>query len=1205
MAVATSTRDRLDQLFRQRIAIFDGSMGVMLQHRGLSDEDFRGERFRHHPKPLRNNSDVLCLSQPGLVLQVHRDYLEAGADIVTTNTFTATRVSQADYGLEDVAYEMNLEGARLARKAADEFENRFVAGSLGPTNVTLSLSPRVDDPSYREVTFDQLKDGYAEAARGLVEGGADFLLIETVFDTLNSKAAIAAVKEAAPDVPLFVSMTVVDRSGRNLSGQTVEAFWTSVEHANPFAAGINCSLGATEMRPYIAAMSRVAPVYVFCYPNAGLPNAFGGYDEEPPTTSRLLKEFAEAGYLNAAGGCCGTGPEHIRQIKAALEGIATREVPRRVSLTSFSGLEPFQITKDSGFVMVGERTNVTGSIRFRRLIESGDFTSAVQVALEQVRGGANLLDVNMDADLLDSEAAMVRFLNLIATEPEIARIPVMVDSSKWTVLEAGLKCLQGKGVCNSISLKGGEEPFLEQARLVRKYGAAAVVMAFDEIGQADTFERKVEICRRAYRLLTEKAGFQPEDIIFDPNILPIATGIEEHSGYAKNFINATREIKKRFPGVHVSGGVSNLSFSFRGNDRVREAIHSAFLYHAIKAGLDMGIVNAGQLVVYEDIPKDLLELVEDIIFDRRPDATERLVEFAKSVSGSGTKREVDHRWREGTIEERLAHAVLHGEVEFIEADAEEARQKYKKGLLVIEGPLMDGMKVVGDLFGAGKMFLPQVVKSARAMKRAVAYLEPFMQAEKEASGSKSVRGKLVLATVKGDVHDIGKNIVGVVLACNNYEVVDLGVMVPVDKILDTAIELNADVVGLSGLITPSLDEMVVVAKEMTRRQFTIPLLIGGATTSKQHTAVRIAPAYDGSTVHVLDASRVIGVVSDLLDKDRRHTFDRDNQALQEKLRTQHTATRRALLTLDDARAKRQRLSFDDLPKPPFVGTKVIEPSISTLREYIDWTFFFTAWELKGKFPAILDSPSHGAVARELFEHAKELLDEIEAKSWLQAKGVYGFWPARAEGDDVILENGVRFPMLRQQVDHGDSKPYLSLSDFIAQKGDHLGAFAVTAGLGVDELAERFQKVHDDYRAIMVKALADRLAEAFAEYLHEVARRDWYETGPKLSGEELIGEKYRGIRPAFGYPACPDHSEKHKLFDLLGARSIGMDLTESGAMTPTAAVAGLYFAHPQSRYFMVGKVGHDQVEDYARRKDMPVTEAERWLRPILGYEEQPA
>src|ERR1700694_5866765 len=971
MATLTSVRQRLDRLFLQRIVILDGSMGVMLQHKGLFDAEFRGERFRDHPKPLRNNSDILCLTQPELVTQVHRDYLSAGADIVTTNTFTATRVSQADYDLEEFVYEMNLQGARLARKAADEFEDRFVAGSLGPTNVTLSLSPRVDDPSYREVTFDQLKDGYAKAARALRESGAAFLLIETICDTLNGKAAIAAVKEVAPDLPLFVSVTIVDRSGRNLSGQTVEAFWTSIEHAAPFAAGINCSLGASEMRPYIAAMSRVAPVYVHCYPNAGLPNAFGGYDEEPPTTSRLLKEFAEAGYLNAAGGCCGTGPEHIRQIREAMEGLAPREGPQRATQTSFSG---------------------------------------------------------------------------IATHTEIAHIPVMVDSSKWTVLEAGLKCLQGKGVCNSISLKGGEEPFLEQARLVREYGAAAVVMAFDETGQADTFERKVEICSRAYRLLTEKAGFEPEDIIFDPNILPIATGIEEHSAYAKNFIEATREIKKRFPRVHVSGGVSNLSFSFRGNDRVREAIHSAFLYHAIKAGLDMGIVNAGQLVVYEDIPKDLLELVEDIIFARRPDATERLVEFAKSVSGGGTKREVDHKWREGTIEERLAHAVLHGEVEFIEADAEEARQKYKQGLLVIEGPLMDGMKVVGDLFGAGKMFLPQVVKSARAMKRAVAYLEPFMQAEKEASGDRRLRGKLVLATVKGDVHDIGKNIVGVVLACNNYEVVALGVMVPVDKILDTAIELKADVVGLSGLITPSLDEMVVVAKEMTRRQFTIPLLIGGATTSKQHTAVRIAPAYDGSTVHVLDASRVIGVVSDLLDKDRRHTFDRDNQALQEKLRAQHSTSRRALLTLGDARAKRQRLLFDDLPKPPFVGTKVVEPELSLLREYIDWTFFFTAWELKGKSPAILDSPSHGAVARELYEHANELLDEIEKKNWLQAKGVYGFWQAKAEGDDVVLENGVRFPMLRQQVDHGDDKPYLSLADFIAQDADHIGAFAVTAGI---------------------------------------------------------------------------------------------------------------------------------------------------------------
>src|SRR3989440_594432 len=918
MASAISVRERLDRLFQQRIVIFDGSMGVMLQHKGLSDEDFRGDRFRNHPQPLRNNSDVLCLTQPEIVSQVHREYLDAGADIITTNTFTATRVSQADYGLEKFVYERTSEGPRLARAAADHDENRFVAGSVGPANVPLSLSPRVDDPSYREVTFDELRDGYAEAATALKEGGVDILLIETVFDTLNGKAAIAAVKEVAPEIPLFVSVTIVDRSGRNLSGQTVEAFWTSVEHAQPFAAGVNCSLGATEMRPYVEAMSRVAPVYVICYPNAGLPNSFGGYDEQPPTTSSLLKEFAKAGFLNAAGGCCGTGPEHIRQIKAA----------------------------------------------------------------------------------------MVRFLNLIATEPEIARIPVMVDSSKISVLEAGLKCLQGKGVANSISLKGGEESFLEQARLVRRHGAAAVVMAFDEVGQADTVERKVAICSRAYDLLVDKAGFPPEDIIFDPNVLPIATGIEEHAGYAKAFIEATRQIKRRCPGVHISGGISNLSFSFRGNDRVREAIHSAFLFHAIRAGLDMGIVNAGQLVVYEDIPKDLLEMVEDIIFDRRPDATERLVEFAKSISGGGTKREVDLTWREGPVEERLKYAVLHGEVAYIEEDAEEARVKYGKPLLVIEGPMMDGMKVVGDLFGAGKMFLPQVVKSARAMKRAVAYLEPFMQAEKEASGDRRVRGKLVLATVKGDVHDIGKNIVGVVLACNNYEVHDLGVMVPADKILDVAVELGADVVGLSGLITPSLDEMVVVAKEMTRRDFRLPLLIGGATTSKQHTAVRIAPAYDGTTVHVLDASRVIGVVSDLLDTDRRQRFERDNFALQEKLRAQHSSSRRPLLTLVDARAKRLRLPFTDLAKPPFVGRKVIEPSIAELREYVDWTFFFHAWELKGKYPAILDNPSHGAAARELFAHAQELLDEIQRKGWLRARGVYGFWPAHADGDDLALDNGV-------------------------------------------------------------------------------------------------------------------------------------------------------------------------------------------------------
>ncbi len=1203
MASPSSVRDRLDRLFKQRIAIFDGSVGVLLQKKGLSEEDFRGERFKDHPKLLRNDVDILNLTRPDIIRDLHRDYLEAGADFVTTNTFTATPISQADYGLEQLVYEMNRRGAEIAREVADRYENRFVAGSVGPTNVTLSLSPKVDDPSYREITFDELRDGYAEAIRGLRDGGVDFLLVETIFDTLNGKAAIAAAKDVAPDVPLFLSVTIVDRSGRNLSGQTVEAWWTSVEHAQPFAAGINCSLGATEMRPYIADISRVAPIYVTCYPNAGLPNAMGGFDEGPSTTSRLLKEFAEAGYLNAAGGCCGTTPEHIRQIREVIQGIPARKLPQRVARTRFSGLEPFEITPDSGFVTIGERTNVTGSARFRRLVESGDFTGAVQVALDQVRGGANLLDVNMDADLLDSEAAMVRFLNLIATEPEIARIPIMVDSSKWSVLEAGLKCLQGKGVCNSISLKEGEEAFLEKALKVREYGAAAVVMAFDEKGQADTVERKVDICVRAFKLLTEKAGYRPEDIIFDPNILAIATGMEEHAAYAKAFIEATRQIKQRCPGVRVSGGVSNLSFSFRGNDRVREAIHSAFLYHAIRAGLDMAIVNAGQLAVYEDIPKDLVGLVEDIIFDRRPDATERLVEFAKTVSGEGTKREVDLAWRESSVEERLAYAVLHGEVAYIEADAEEARVRLGRPLKVIEGPLMDGMRVVGDLFGAGKMFLPQVVKSARAMKRAVAYLEPFMLAEKEETGVSRARGKLVLATVKGDVHDIGKTIVGVVLGCNNYEVVDLGVMVPADRILDTAVEIGADAVGLSGLITPSLDEMVEVAKEMTRRGFSLPLLIGGATTSKQHTAVRIAPAYTGSTVHVLDASRVIGVVSDLLDDGRRPGFDRDNRALQEKLRAQHTASRRELLSLEAARESRWRLEFKDLPTPPFTGVHTIEPDIKTLREYIDWTFFFHAWELKGKYPAILESPSQGAAARELFGHATELLDEIQSRGLLRAKGVYGFWGARAEGDDVVLENGVRFPMLRQQVDHGDEKPYLSLADFVAPDGDHLGAFAVTAGLGVDELAATYSAEHDDYRAIMVKALADRLAEAFAEYLHEKVRRDWYETGPKMSNEELVREKYRGIRPAFGYPACPDHTEKRTLFHLLGARSIGMELTETGAMTPTAAVSGLYFAHPQSRYFMVGKIGRDQVADYARRKGMTMAETERWLRPNLGYEEE--
>ncbi len=1173
----------------------------MLQRQRLGEDDFRGERLRDHPRLLQGDNDVLCLTQPDVVEGVHRAYLEAGADIITTNTFTASPISQADYGLESLVYEINRAGAEIARRAVEEHADRFVAGTLGPTNVTLSLSPHVDDPSYRVVTFDELKAGYAECARGLRDGGVDLLLIETVFDTLNGKAAIAAAREVAPDLPLIVSISVVDRSGRNLSGQTAEAFWASIQHASPLAVGVNCSLGAADMRPYVGDLARTASVPVLCYPNAGLPNAFGGYDEAPETMTGVLREFAEAGLLNLVGSCCGSGPEHTKLIRQAVDGLRPREIPRARARTRLSGLEPFEIGPETQFVMVGERTNVTGSTRFRRMIEAEDYGAALQVALEQVRGGANVLDVNMDADLLDSERAMTRFLNLLATEPEVARLPIMVDSSRWSVLEAGLKCLQGKGIANSISLKEGEAPFLEQARRIRALGAGAVVMAFDERGQADTAERKVAICERAYRLLRDELDFPAEDIVFDPNVLAVATGIEEHAGYARAFIEATREIKRRCPGARVSGGISNLSFAFRGNDRVREAIHSAFLYHAIRAGLDMGIVNAGQLAVYEDIPKDLLELVEDVILDRRPDATERLVEFASTQSGGGTRRERDLSWREGSVEERLSYALVHGEVEFIEADAEEARQKLARPLDVIEGPLMAGMQVVGDLFGAGKMFLPQVVKSARAMKRAVAYLEPFMEAEKERAGGRA-RGRLVLATVKGDVHDIGKNIVGVVLGCNSYEVVDLGVMVPAERILDAAAELGADFVGLSGLITPSLDEMVTVAKEMERRGMTVPLLIGGATTSKQHTAVRIAPAYSGPAVHVLDASRVVGVVSGLLDPDRRNAADRENRELQVRLREQHEGKqRRQLLGLAAARENRARPAFDHLEIPSFLGTRMVEPALSVLRDYIDWTFFFHAWELRGRFPAILDHPQMGQTARELYDNALALLEEIERGGLLQARGVYGFWPACADGDDIVLGDGRRVHMLRQQVDHGDDRPNLALSDYVAPEGDHLGAFAVTAGLGADELAARFEAERDDYRAIMVKALADRLAEAFAEYLHQVARREWYEHGEHLSSEDLIAERYRGIRPAFGYPACPDHTEKRTLFDLLDAERIGMGLTETFAMTPAASVSGIYLGHPEARYLTVGKVGRDQVADYARRKGWPVTEAERWLRPNLGYE----
>src|SRR6266498_2452619 len=1188
---------RLERLLAERIVILDGAWGVLLQGRGLTEEEFRGDRFRDHPRDVRGDPDLLNLTQPDIISSVHHAYLDAGADITTTNTFTATSIGQADYGLQGAVYDMNLAGARLAREAVARHEDSFVAGSVGPLNVTLSLSPRVEDASYRTVTFDQVYEAYAEQIRGLRDGGVDLLRVRLV-DTLNAKAAIAAAMDVAPELPRWISVTIVDRSGRTLSGQTIEAFWTSVEHAEPFSVGVNCSLGAAEMRPYLQALATVAPVFTTCHPNAGLPNAFGGYDEQPDTTAKYLREFAEAGLANILGGCCGTTPEHIRRVATALEGLPPRRVPASRRLTSFSGLEPFSIRPDTGFVMIGERTNITGSRRFHRLIDAGDFQGGVEVALEQVRGGANLIDVNMDADLLDSEQAMSTFLNLVATEPEIARVPVMIDSSKWSVIEAGLKCVQGKGVVNSISLKEGDEAFLEKARTARRYGAGVVVMAFDEKGQADTVERKVQICERAYRLLTEEADLEPEDIIFDPCILAIATGIEEHNGYAKAFIEAARIIKERCPGVRISGGVSNLSFSFRGNDVVREAIHSAFLYHAIQAGLDMAIVNAGQLTLYQDIPADLLEHVEDIIFDRRPDATERMVTFAGNVRGEATKRERDLTWREGTVQDRLKHALIHGIVDFIEEDTEEARAQYPRPLEVIEGPLMEGMQVVGDLFGSGRMFLPQVVKSARAMKKAVAYLEPFMEEEKLRLGTTDrAQGKVVLATVKGDVHDIGKNIVGVVLGCNNYEVIDLGVMVPAAKILQTAIDEKVDMIGLSGLITPSLDEMVNVAKEMERRELDLPLLIGGATTSKQHTAVRIAPEYMQPTLHVLDASRVVGVVSSLLDAPRREKLDQENRELQERLREQHAEKeRKPLLPIEEARANKERVPFDELPTPPFTGTEIVEVELSTLREYIDWQFFFHAWELKGKFPAILDQPA----ARELYDEAQALLDELVAGGLLQARGVYGFWPAHTEGDDVVLANGTRFCFLRQQSAYGDSRPNRSLADYVALDGDHVGAFAVAIH-GADELAGRAEADHDDYRAIMVKALADRFAEAFAEYLHQRARREWYEPDEQLSSEDLIAERFRGIRPAFGYPACPDHTEKRKLFDLLGAEQLGIELTETYAMTPAAAVSGIYLAHPQARYFSVGRLGRDQVEDYAARKGMTLEEAERWLAPNLGYE----
>ena len=1219
-------RATLDRLLAERILVLDGAMGSLIQSRGLTEADFRGERFRDHPKDLKGNNELVVLTRPDVVTDIHHAYLEAGADLIMTDGFSATAISQADYGTEAVVYEMNVAAGRLAKAAAAEWtartpdRPRFVVGNLGPTTRTLSLSPDVNDPAFRSITFDALREAYAEQARGLIDGGVDLLAIETIFDTLNGKAAIVAVQdvfeEKGVQLPLVISVTITDRSGRTLSGQTVDAFWTSVRHAQPFSVGINCALGAEEMRPFLAELAGIADTYISCYPNAGLPNAFGGYDQDADTMAALLDEFAASGFLNIVGGCCGTTPEHIRALADAVHERPPRPVPTSgTRYAQFSGLETLTIRPESNFVMIGERTNVAGSARFRRLIMEGDFATAVEVALDQVRGGANVLDVNMDEAMLDGEQAMTTFLNLIATEPDIARIPVMVDSSKWAVLEAGLKCLQGKGIVNSISLKEGEAEFLDKARRVRRYGAGVVVMAFDEVGQADTIERKVEICQRAYALLTEQVGFPPEDIIFDPNILAIATGLEEHNAYAINFIEATRIIKETCPGVKISGGVSNLSFSFRGNNLVREAIHTAFLYHAIQAGMDMGIVNAGQLGVYADIPKDLLEHVEDILFDRRPDATERMVEFAETVKGAGKKRELDLAWRDAPVAERLSHALVRGLLDFIDEDTEEARKLYARPIEVIEGPLMDGMKVVGDLFGAGKMFLPQVVKSARVMKKAVAYLQPFIEDDPESSGTGS-RGKIVIATVKGDVHDIGKNIVSVVLRCNNYEVIDLGVMVPCENILQTAADEGCNIIGLSGLITPSLDEMVNVAKEMQRRKLDLPLLIGGATTSRQHTAVKIAPEYGESTVHVLDASRVVGAVAHLLDPDRKAAFDVENRAKQDQLREAFaTKQARPLLSYADALANRFRPADEGgaLPVPAFTGRRLVEPPLAVLAEYIDWTFFFTAWELKGRFPHILSHPQHGAAARELYEHATALLGRIIDEQLLTARGVYGFWPANSEDDDIILYSDearsaelLRFPMLRQQTQPADGRPSYSLADFIAPAesgvADYLGAFAVTTGLGAAELAAEYEADQDDYNAIMVKAIADRLAEAFAEYLHQQARRDWgYGASEDFANEDLIAEKYRGIRPAFGYPACPDHTPKRALFDLLDAPGIGMQLTEHFAMTPAASVSGLYFGHPEARYFTVGRVGRDQMELYAERNGMTLAEVERWNSPNLGYD----
>jgi len=1232
----TNTRAKFLAAMKERILVLDGAMGTMIQALKLDEDGYRGARFDAWNREVRGNNDLLNLSRPRSIRDIHYKYFKAGADIVSTNTFSSTTIAQADYGMEDIAYELNLSGARLAREAAKDAEAedgipRFVAGALGPTNRTASISPDVSNPGYRATTFDQLRTAYGEQIRGLIDGGTDLLLIETIFDTLNAKAAIYAIKETCDergvDLPVMISGTITDMSGRLLSGQTPAAFWNAIQHADPITIGLNCALGATEMRQHIAELGRVADSYVCAYPNAGLPNEFGYYDESPEYMAELLGEFASAGLVNVVGGCCGTTPDHISAIAKAVAGKKPRIIPEITPQLRLSGLEPFTLTPEIPFVNVGERTNVTGSAKFRKLVTAGDYPAALSIAREQVENGAQIIDVNMDEGLLDSEEAMTTFLNLIAAEPDIARVPVMVDSSKFSVIEAGLKCLQGKPVVNSISMKEGEASFIEHAKIVRRHGAAVVVMAFDEKGQADTFERKTEICKRAYEILVNQVGFPPQDIIFDPNIFAIATGMEEHNNYGVDFIEATRWIRKNLPHVHISGGVSNLSFSFRGNERVREAMHSVFLYHAIAAGMDMGIVNAGQMAVYDDLDPELRDACEDVILNKRPDASERLLALADKFRGKGQEaKTVDLAWRDKPVEKRLAHALVHGITDFVEADTEEARQKLPRPLDVIEGPLMDGMNVVGDLFGSGKMFLPQVVKSARVMKQAVAYLMPFMdkeKAERRAAGGaeeRSNNGKIVMATVKGDVHDIGKNIVGVVLACNNYEVIDLGVMVPATKILETAKAEGADIIGLSGLITPSLDEMCHVAAEMERQGLDLPLMIGGATTSRVHTAVKIHPNYSrGQAVYVNDASRAVGVAQALMSAENRAAYVNDLRGEYRKIAEAHARAQEAKVRLPLATARANALQLDWSgayvpPKPSFLGSEVLNDyPIADLVEIIDWTPFFQTWELSGRYPDILNDAKVGEAARSLYADARAMLEKIVAEKWFKASAVLGFWPANSVGDDIhVYADEARdkevavLHGLRQQLSKREGRFNESMSDFVAPREsglkDYIGAFTVTAGIGEDVIAERFKRANDDYSAIMVSALADRLAEAFAERLHQNVRKEFwgYAADESLSNEDLIAEKYAGIRPAPGYPVQPDHTEKGTMFKLLDSERIGVKLTESYAMWPGAAVCGLYFSHPDSHYFGVGKIERDQVEDYARRKGWSVAEAERWLAPILNY-----